>query len=315
MSTKAFRPDVDAPTYKGGHSPYDIIKEGTIAIVIVSVLTLLLSVVFGSPDDAAITIKTWSNKAPVDFASTALSELNGTSGTAGYGAPYNTASDGQKLGPFPLAKWAGATIPVNSVQDFVIDPLKSLPNQPALQSGLATWTKAPQSTRDTWVANYTKAASNMKFVNGQVIVKASDAGPVPIFINDLTQMARTGALDQALITGNGYYTTDYTKPLLFLADGSYIGNLAQKQHLLGEQWGMMNETGSYPGQAWLWLYTFWYQVPPFSTSLADNADVDVWGMMMLLSVLLLLLPFIPGLRALPRKLKVYRLIWREHYRG
>ena len=30
-------------------------------------------------------------------------------------------------------------------------------------------------------------------------------------------------------------------------------------HLTGEQWGVMNETGSYPGQPWLWLYTLWYQ--------------------------------------------------------
>jgi hypothetical protein len=27
-------------------------------------------------------------------------------------------------------------------------------------------------------------------------------------------------------------------------------------HLQGNTWGMMNETGSYPGQAWLWLYSF-----------------------------------------------------------
>ena len=41
---------------------------------------------------------------------------------------------------------------------------------------------------------------------------------------------------------------------------------------------MMNETGNYPGQPWMWLYTFWYQVKPFSTS--DNADALVWGLMM-----------------------------------
>ena len=63
-----FRPDVDAPEWKGGYSPYDIIKEGTIAIVVILVLTLVLSVLFGSPDEKAITIKTWSNAAPVDFA-------------------------------------------------------------------------------------------------------------------------------------------------------------------------------------------------------------------------------------------------------
>ena len=54
----------------------------------------------------------------------------------------------------------------------------------------------------------------------------------------------------------------------------------------------------YPGQPWLWLYTFWYQVPPFSTS--DNADALVWGLMMVLTLGLALVPFIPGLRDLPR---------------
>jgi hypothetical protein len=32
------------------------------------------------------------------------------------------------------------------------------------------------------------------------------------------------------------------------------------------------------------------------------------------AAVLLLLPFIPGLRSLPRRLGVYRLIWRQHYR-
>ena len=153
----------------------------------------------------------------------------------------------------------------------------------------------------------------MKFTNGHVVVNATGAGPVPTMIDQLTQMARTGALDQALVTGKGFYTTDYTKPLLFLADSSYLGDLASKQHLLGTQWGMMNETGSYPGQAWLWLYSFWYQVPPFNTS--ANADILVWGTMMLLSALLLFVPFIPGLRSIPRLTRVYRIIWREHYRN
>ena len=81
--------------------------------------------------------------------------------------------------------------------------------------------------------------------------------------------------------------------------------------MAGDQWGMMNETGSFPGQAWLWLYTFLYQVPPYSSS--ANADALVWGTMMLLSVLVVFVPFIPGLRSLPRRVKLYRLIWRRHY--
>jgi len=308
---KAFRPDVDAPEWKGGHAPYDIIKEGSIAIAVVLILTVALAILFGSPDDPSVTIKTWSNATPVDFAQTALSELNGTSGTAQYGAPFNNASEGQKLGPLALAKWAGARNPVNTVQDFVINPLKALPDEPTLTQGLQQWNAATSSTRSGWVTNYTNAAAKMTYANDQVVVPASNAGPVPVFINDLTQMAQTGALDQALVTQHGFYTTDFTKPLLFLSDGSYLANKASKDHLLGVQWGMMNETGSFPGQAWLWLYSGWYQIAPFNTS--ANADVQIWGLMMLLSVILLFLPLIPGLRSIPRKVKVYRIIWREHY--
>ncbi len=36
--------------------------------------------------------------------------------------------------------------------------------------------------------------------------------------------------------------------------------------------------------------------------------------MMLLTLVFVLLPFIPGLRSLPKLLKVYRLIWRRYYR-
>ena len=313
MTTKPFRPDVDAPEYKGAYAPYDIIKEGTIAIIVVGLLVVLLATLFGSPDERAITIKSWSNADPIDFATTALGELNGTTITAQYGAPYNTAAPGQNLGPLKLAQFAGVTIPVNTVRDFVITPLSSLPYDKNLSAALTEWKGASASQQGTWVSNYTKGAAKMTWSNGVITDPASNTGPVPTMINKLTAMARSGALDQALVTGNGFYTTNYTKPLLFVADGTYLANLAQKQHLLGSQWGMMNETGSYPGQAWLWLYTFWYQVSPFSSS--SNADVQVSALMGLLSLLLLLLPFIPGLRSIPRKLKVYRLIWREHYNG
>jgi hypothetical protein len=37
--------------------------------------------------------------------------------------------------------------------------------------------------------------------------------------------------------------------------------------------------------------------------------------MLLLTAGLTLMPFIPGLRSIPRKSKVYRIIWREHYQN
>ncbi len=76
---------------------------------------------------------------------------------------------------------------------------------------------------------------------------------------------------------------------------------------------MMNETGSYPGQVWLWLYTLWYQVEPFKSS--ENADSLVMAIMAVLSLAFVCVPFIPGVRSIPRWVPVYRLIWKEHYRA
>lgn len=311
--TKRFRPDVDAPEWKGGYSPYDILKEGAIALLVVAILTLVLAIVFGSPDESAITLKSWSNATPVDFAQDALSQLNGTSKTANYGPPYNSASSGQQLGPLSLAKWIGATMSFDTAKAFVIDPLKTQPYQAALSNALKEWSRASSITRHAWVTNYTNGAAHMKWRGGSIVVKASHSGPVPEFINELTAMARTGALDAVLTNQGDFYTTNYTLPLLFLEDGNYLANDATHQHLAGDQWGMMNETGNYPGQAWLWLYTFWYQVPPFNSS--GNGDILVWALMMLLTLLLALVPFIPGVRSIPRKVKIYRLIWKEHYRS
>ncbi|HTT59156.1 MAG TPA: hypothetical protein VMF33_03840 [Acidimicrobiales bacterium] len=306
------RADTDVPEWTGRQVPYDIIKEGVIALIVVTLLTLALAIVFGSPDEPAISLKSWSSVAPVDFAQDALSQLNGTSETATYGPPYNHASIGQELGPLSLAKWVGVTMPINTAKVFVLDPLETQPYQPQLAAALAQWRRASGATRRAWVARYSAAAAHMTWSHREIVVPVSNAGPVPEFINELTDLARSGALDADLTHQGNFYTTNYTLPLLFLEDGNYLGAQAQRQHLAGDQWGMMNETGNYPGQAWLWLYTFWYQVPPFNSS--GNGDALVWGVMMLLTALLVFVPFIPGLRTIPRKIKVYRLIWRDHYR-
>ena len=144
---------------------------------------------------------------------------------------------------------------------------------------------------------------------------AGSYGPLPVD-DDLAAELRpeSGGLDGALLTSKQFYQTDYTKPLLFMADGGVLANRAEAEHLLGEQWGMMNETGSYPGQVWLWLYTFWYQIKPFTSSWAANADIAVMAVMAVLSLALILIPFIPGLRDIPRWIPIYKLIWRQHYR-
>jgi hypothetical protein len=124
-------------------------------------------------------------------------------------------------------------------------------------------------------------------------------------------LARSGALDTDLLAQQPFYGTNFTKPLLFIEDGAYFAGQAQAMGLTGSQWGVMNETGSYPGQPWLWLYTLWYQVPGWTNS--ANIDMIAIYMTGLATILLLLVPFLPGLRDVPRLIPVHRLIWRSWY--
>ena len=300
------------------HGPvirYDLAKEFVIALVAMIVLAVVLAVVFSSPDEPPATITAWANSSPTDFLTTAVAELDGTSSTATYGPPYNAwaSGEGQKVGPLGLERWFGVHAPVDTARDFVLSPLGiTAKSEPALAAGLTRYEQAPVARQQQWTDAYTKALDKVRFSGSTVVVPPGRYGPVPTMMSALLRMARTGSLDGALIASPRFYGTDYTKPLLFLADGSYLADKADAQHLSGDQWGMMNETGNYPGQAWLWLYTMWYQIPPFTHT--GNADALIWSLMALLSLGLLLVPFIPGVRSIPKLVPVYRLIWRDHYR-
>lgn len=288
--------------------PYDLVKEFVIAAAVVGVLVVVLAAVFSSPDRKAITLADWATAAPNDVVATAAGELAGTTTSAGYGAPYNRAADGQKLGPLPLQRWGSVRIPINSANDLVIEPLSTITGDPALASALQTWRGASADQQTKWASDYSDALTAAPDGNPNQ-VKPGDYGPVPVLAARYLTLARSGALEGLLTSRSTFYTGDQTKALLLLADGAYLEDQARADHLGGDQWGMMNETGNYPGQPWMWLYTFWYQIKPFSTS--GNADALVWALMALLTLGLILLPFIPGLRSLPRHLGVHRLIWRN----
>ena len=299
----------EAQPWRGPTRRYDIVKEGCIAVVITLALTLGLAGLLSSPDVPAITVQTWSRLAPADFLATAATELNGTSETASYGPPYNngTASVQQLL--FSPQTWPGVTQPINAAQTFVLAPLATLaPTDPTLASALATYHAASPAQQLAWATAYGNAVTKVRFVSGTPVVPAAKDGPVPVMLAAELTMARSGALDTDLLSGRTFYGTDFTKPLLFIEDGMYFVNKATAMNLSGTQWGVMNETGSYPGQPWLWLYTLWYQVPHFSTS--ANVDMIAIYLTGLATLLLLFVPFIPGLRDIPRLIPVHRLIWR-----
>ncbi len=325
-----FKPKDDTKPWKGTYAPYDLIKELCIALGVITLLAVLLTVLFSSPDDKPSTIGQWSHELPADFATTAATELAGTSETAEYGPPYNHKSGSVQHFLFlHPQRWFGVSHPINTAEDYVVKPLETVPNDAPLTSALAEYKAAPEKQKKEWSEAYAKPLEEYSTAleekktppstvsvdqsTGTVTVKVSGAGPVPTMMASLQALAQTGGLEGGLVSSREFFQTDYTKPLLFMADGGLLAERAEQQHLLGEQWGLMNETGSYPGQPWLWLYALWYQVEPMKSS--PNADIQVLLIMTLLSVAFICIPFFPGINRLPRKIPIYKLIWKEHYRS
>jgi hypothetical protein len=300
----------DAAPWRGPTRRYDLLKEGTIASMVILVLTFGLAGLLSSPDVPPVTIATWARVAPADFLGTAAAELAGTSKTATYGPPYNNGTASVQRLWFSPQDWFGITQPIDTAQAFVLTPLATFARtNPATAAPLGAYNAASPAQQAKWNSAYATAETKVRFVNGNPVVPAAADGPVPAMMANELTLARSGALDADLLAQRQFYGTDFTKPLLFMEDGMYFSNQATAMNLTGSQWGVMNETGSYPGQPWLWLYQLWYQLPGWRTS--ANVDLIAIYMTGLATILLLAVPFVPGLRDIPRLVPVHRLIWRS----
>src|SRR5579864_6715638 len=300
--------------------PYDLVKELVLAVAGVGILAVVVAGILSSPDVRSVTIAAWAQNDPVDFVTTASGELAGTTISAGYGNPYNTNGPGQAWGPIAPQKWFGTRIPIDSANTFVIQPLSiAAQDNGQLSTALVTWQKAGPDQQGKWLDAYTKALPDAKVTNGAVVVADGDYGPLTEMMGSLLVIAQSGGLDGLLQISGRFYQTDYTPALLFMGDGGYLAGQAQTWNLLGNQWGMMNETGRYPGQTWLWLYTMWYQVWPFTSTTgflglnSSNADLGIVILMTVLTAALAAVPLLPILRDIPRWVPIHRLIWREYY--
>ncbi|HEV7127087.1 MAG TPA: cytochrome b N-terminal domain-containing protein, partial [Ktedonobacterales bacterium] len=294
--------------------PYDLLREVALMGAVVLVLVVILAGVFSSPDEKPLTLQSVAQSDPVGFVTVSLAELAGTSTLAQYGPPYNAGTASvQYVGPISLQQLGGVGLPIDTAQAYVLEPLATVQNT-TVSAALRTYRTAPAAQQSKWEDAYASAlgkADGALDADGHVKVAGGDYGPLPVLFGSLLDIARSGALDGLLLTNGKFYQTDFTKPLLFLNEKA-LPDRAGQLHLLGNQWGMTNETGPYPGQAWLWLYTFWYQVP-FSPYNGANADVAVWLTMAVLTLALIFLPYIRWLNRIPEFVGGYRLIWRQHY--
>ena len=88
--------------------------------MVILALTLGLSILLSSPDVPSVTVQSWAKVAPADFLATAATELNGTSGSATYGPPYNNGTGSVQKLLFSPAQLVGVRQPLHPAQDFVL---------------------------------------------------------------------------------------------------------------------------------------------------------------------------------------------------
>src|SRR5450759_827569 len=300
--------------------PYDLLREGLIVFVLAAVVVLALAIFVGAPDYPTVTGENVATKQPIAYLKTTVGILLGNEDSAltGYGPPYqNDDSAAQHLGPLAPATWFGVTRPIDPAQDLVLAPLARVAQiNPAYAQPLAEFKAASPAQQQKWLATYDKALGAATVSGVTVQLPAGDYGPVEAMMNGMLGLGRAGLLEGALAAeGNDFapFSFDYTKQLSYFAVAPpYFDTATHLVQLGNPQWGIVHETGNYPGAWWLDGYQVWYEIPAIAD--ADNADLLVVTIMLGVFALLMLLPVIPGLNRLPHGLKIYRVIWRDWYR-
>jgi hypothetical protein len=205
-------------------------------------------------------------------------------------------------------------------QAFVLNPLRQY--APLLgsdvQSAVSIYDTASADQQQTWAANYEKALGTITAMSGgdsdmggvaspdymKIDTLTGDFGPVPTLVKADVQLAQDGFLEQYLESasaGHSYHLTN-----IWLYDHPNMLNTAVAEGLTDDQWGMVKERGFAVGPWYLFIpAVFHVKLPNGATGQGFVLDNLAFAFF-----LLFIVPLVPGLRSLPRFLKLYRFIYR-----
>ncbi len=303
-----YHPRVDV-THRYRYVPADFVKHLMGTTLVVAVLTAVLSGVFHEPVRPALKINTYATTHPKGFLTLALGDLNGTGTIANYGPPYNHGTG--SVQDF-VQKWIGVIHPVYPREDFVLKPLGYAAHlDPSLAPALKQFTHASSAQQRRWEKAFGGSLKQARVQGSQVLLPSGAYGPVGTMMQGLLELGQSGLMAGALNRSPADYQFDNQNALLFL-QGSPLHNAAKKLELEGNQWGIIHEERApYPGPWWMTIVTAIYQIPFIAN--ASAADALALGSGMVIFLVLMLAPWIPGINRLPRLLGVHRVIWRKFY--
>ena len=274
-----------------------------IVAAIMLVVVMLLAALVGSPNWPRDTIASVAKQDPGGAILAFTQELDGSS---------VSEMNAQEFGMGDPA------------QIFVIGPLTQaapLLGQP-VDSDLTTYANASADQRLAWATAYDKALGMITPMasGGDGMGVASpdytklgtltgDFGPVPALTQAALKLAQTGYLEQYLLSvdpGHSFHLVN-----IWLYDHPAMLNTAVANGLTDDQWGMVKERGFAVGPWYLFLPAVIHVKLPNG---ADGAGFVIDNLVLAL-FFLFAVPLVPGLRSLPKYLKIYRLIYRYPRRG
>lgn len=263
------------------------------------VIVVAVAAIVGSPNWPRDTIASISQSDPGGSILAFTKELDGTSISTANANEYGMG---------------------DPAQIFVIGPLQQvqpLLNAPPLDSALQTYLAAISRQQLTWASNYDTALGTITPMSGggsmattpspdfaKIATLQGDFGPVPMLTQYDLKLAQTGYLDQYLQALHSDHSLHMVN--IWLYDHPAMLNTAIANGLTDDQWGMIKERGFPVGPWYLFLPAVIHVLVPNGS----NGPGFVLDNLLLTLFFLFGVTLIPGLRDLPRRLKLYRFMYR-----
>jgi hypothetical protein len=259
----------------------------------------LLGVFAGSPNSPRATIAGTTRQDPGGAALAFTQELAGTSASAGNEKEFGLGPPGQVFVTGPLNSFA---------------PLLG----GSVAAALAAYRAAPTSQQAAWANNYLMALDKItpSSMGGEEMETAmspdyskigtlhGDFGPVPALVKADVALAQGGHLEQYLEGRNPGHTLHLVT--IWLYDHPKMLNDAVANGLTDDQWGMVKER-DYPVGPWYLIIPAIIHVK-FPQGVTGTGFV-LWNLLVAL-IFIFVLPLVPGIRSIPRKLRLSRGIAR-----
>ncbi len=293
--------------------------------VVMMVVVAVLAAALGSPNHPKDTIAGAASSNPGGAVLAFTQELDGTASSSGNAKEFGMGDPGQV---------------------FVLDPLRAalpllgqirVPNMPTLHASdvrhaITTYSSASADQQMKWSSAYDKALATILPSGGSAMSGSSTSsgsagssgamsatpspdytkigtlkgqfGPVPVLAEADLKLAQTGYLETHLLAVNPGHSFHLVN--IWLYDHPNMLNTAMAQGLTDDQWGMVKERGFSIGPWYLAIPSVFHVYFPGGTT---GSGFVLWNVLFLL-ILLFVIPLVPGLRDLPKRLKLYRFMYR-----